>query len=221
MPPPLSPENRLIDARANTHRVIIYCAGSRGLINFVRPLEIAAFKIGVTSSRSPQRRVEDLRRKGYAELWGRPDEPVEAMTHIEQGKEWFLSPWRAEDLQGTHLPAGMEIRTGHLEITFPLSVTVEAVDHAVHAMLEPRSLARFLQTEEGRARLECIGMDPDGQLLTRYTLMEVKDRISAAKEIYLFRPQRELPAFIEALRVNLSPLMARGSTPAVTEGLRS
>jgi len=191
------------------------------LINFVRPLEIAAFKIGVTSSRSPQRRIEDLRRKGYAELWGRPDEPIETMARIEQGTEWFLSPLREKDLGQTSLPTGMEIRTGHLEITFPLSVTVEAVDHAVHAMLEPRSLARFLQTEEGRARLECIGMDPDGQLLTRYTLMEVKDRISTAKEIYLFRPQRELPDFIEALRVNLSPLMARGSTPAVTEGLRS
>ena len=66
------PKNRLVDQAAQTHRVIIYCAGSRGLECFLRPLELFAFKIGVTGAESAQTRVEDLRRKTYAGLWGRP-----------------------------------------------------------------------------------------------------------------------------------------------------
>ena len=201
--------NRLVDPANRTHRVIVYAAGSRGLINFGRPLGVPIFKVGVTSSQSPQRRVEDLRRKGYAALWGRPEQPLDALVRIPQGHEWCLSPFRMQDLAGP-LPNGFDLLDGHLEIAVPFHVTVEAVDRAVHALLQRRSLARYLASSEGQRRLVQSGLDPSGQLLTRYTLMTRIDRISIVEELYLIRPQRDLAQLVRGLSRALSPLMAQG-----------
>jgi hypothetical protein len=43
------------------------------------------------------------------------------------------------------------------------------------------------------------GRDPASWLYTSYSLMTTRHRISAAEEIYLFRPRRELPALVAAL----------------------
>ncbi|MCU0819190.1 MAG: hypothetical protein MUF11_07755 [Beijerinckiaceae bacterium] len=206
---PLTTRNPLVNPAKGTHRVIVYAAGSRGLINFARPLGIPLYKIGVTSSQDPQRRVEDLRRKGYAALWGRPGQPMDQLTRIPQGHEWCLSPFRMQDLEGA-LPAGFALVDGHLEIEVPFKVTVEAIDRAVHALLRRRSLEQYLASEEGQLRLVQSGLDPAGQLLTRYTLMTRIDRISAVEELYLIRPQRDLGPLVRGLARALAPLMARG-----------
>lgn len=210
---PLRSRNPLVNPAKGTHRVIVYAAGSRGLINFARPLGIPLYKIGVTSSQDPQRRVEDLRRKGYAALWGRPGQPLDELTRIPQGHEWCLSPFRRADLEGS-LPAGFALVDGHLEIEVPFKVTVEAIDRAVHALLARRSLEHFLKSDEGQKRLVQAGLDPTGQLLTRYTLMTRINRISAVEELYLIRPQRDLGQLVRGLSQALAPLMARGQERA-------
>jgi hypothetical protein len=213
LPAPRFKRNRLVDPETRHHNVIIYAAGSRGLINFGRPLGVPIFKLGVTSSQTPQRRVEDLRRKGYAALWGTAGQPVEALVSIPQAHEWCLSPFRDKDLAAP-LPRGFAIVDGHLEVRVPFSVTVEAVDRAVHALLRRRSLERFLATEEGQKRLVQAGLDPSGALYTRYTLMTRTDRISRAEELYLFRPQFDLPTLVQGLSRALAPLMSSGHETA-------
>jgi hypothetical protein len=207
LPAPRFRPNRLVDPATRHHNVIIYAAGSRGLINFGRPLGVPIFKVGVTSSQTPQRRVEDLRRKGYAALWGTAGQPVEALVAIPQAHEWCLSPFRERDLAAP-LPKGFTIVDGHLEVRVPFAVTVEAVDRAVHTLLRQRSLERFLATEQGQQRLVQAGLDPKGKLYTRYTLMTRQDRISRAEELYLFRPQVDLPTLVQGLSRALAPLMA-------------
>lgn len=213
LPAPRFKPNHLIDPATAHHNVIIYAAGSRGLINFGRPLGVPIFKLGVTSSQTPQRRVEDLRRKGYASLWGQAGQAIGEFTTIPQAHEWCLSPFREQDLAAP-LPRGFTIVDGHLEVRVPFSVTVEAVDRAVHTLLKNRSLERFLASPEGQMRLVQAGLDPQGKLYTRYTLMTRQDRISRAEEIYLFRPQVDLATLVRGLSQALAPLMFPGRETA-------
>jgi hypothetical protein len=103
---------------------------------------------------------------------------------------------------------------GHLEVRVPFSVTVEAVDRAVHTLVKNRSLERFLASPEGQKRLVQAGLDPQGKLYTRYTLMTRQDRISRAEELYLFRPQVDLPKLMQGLSRALAPLMVSGHEAA-------
>jgi hypothetical protein len=205
------PKNRLVDGEAQTHRVIIYCAGSRGLECFLRPLELFAYKFGVTGAESAQTRVEDLRRKTYAGLWGRPGGDEASHIRLPQSEEWALWAWKPDHLQGVSLPQGFHLHRGALEIEFPFSTPVQAVDDAVHSALKPRSLTDYLASPTGKARLARAGLDPEARLMTRYTLMEVEDRISEVHEIYRIKPRLEFPRLIATLAHALAPL--RGLTP--------
>ena len=207
-PPPGVLHNRLVDSDRGIHRVVIYAAGSRGLANFIRPLGLVVFKLGVTSSGDAQRRVVDLRRKQYASLFGRPDALMDAMHVIEQAGEWALVPLLPDHLgPGCPLPPGFHLKNGAVEVEIRLDVSVEAVDRAVHTMMAPRSLDLFLAGQDGKKRLAGAGFDPEGILQTRYALMFEEDRISRAKELYLFKPQRELGRLVHTLADVLRPLM--------------
>jgi hypothetical protein len=214
-PPPAVLHNRLIDTARGTHRVVIYSAGSRGLANFIRPLGLTAFKLGVTSAGDAQRRVVDLRRKAYGSLFGRPDAPIEAMVTIEQADEWALVPLKLEHLGGNQqLPPGFHFRHGVLEVEVRIDVPVEAVDQSVHRMMALRSLDTFLGSEIGKAKLEAAGRDPEGILMTPYSLMFEELRISRVTELYLFRPQVELRRLVDCLATVLAPLMPAGNQAA-------
>ncbi|PPD15243.1 MAG: hypothetical protein CTY25_07485 [Methylobacterium sp.] len=212
-PPQAVLSNRLVDAAGGTHRVVIYSAGSRGLANFIRPLGLTAYKLGVTSAGDAQRRVVDLRRKHYGSLFGRLDQPIEALETIEQADEWALVPWQVDPAKERRdLPPGFFLRNGVLEVEIRLDVPVETVDQAVHAMMAERALDAFLATTEGKARLRAVRRDPEGVLLTPYTLMYETVRISRVKELYLYRPQLEFPQLVACLAKILAPLM-----PAATK----
>lgn len=212
-PPKAVLGNRLVDAARGTHRVVIYAAGSRGLANFIRPLGITAFKLGVTSAGEAQRRVTDLRRKQYGSLFGRPGAAIECLRKIEQAEEWALVPWKLEHLgENQQLPPGFFLERDVLEIEIRLEVAVEAVDRAVHAMMAPRALDAYLASEAGRARLVAAGHDPEGVLLTPYSLMYEQLRISRVSELYLYRPQVELRRLINCLADVLASLMPAPET---------
>lgn len=213
-PPQAVCQNRLVDAARGTHRVVIYSAGSRGLANFIRPLGLTAYKLGVTSAGDAQRRIVDLRRKHYGSLFGRLDQPIEELQTIAQAHEWALVPWVVDPDECRDLPPGFHLRHGVLEIEVRLDVQVETVDQAVHAMMAPRSLDAFLAMAEGRARLRAVGRDPEGVLLTPYTLMYETVRISRVKELYLYRPQVEFPQLVDCLATVLAPLMPAATNSA-------
>ena len=211
-PPPAVLHNRLIDTARGTHRVVVYSAGSRGLANFIRPLGLTAFKLGVTSAGDAQRRVVDLRRKQYGSLFGRPDAPIEALVSIAQADDWALVPLKPEHLgENQQLPPGFHLRNGALEVEVRIDVPVEAVDQAVHRMMALRSLDAFLLSEIGKAKLEAAGRDPEGVLMTPYALMYEELRISRVTELYLFRPQVELRRLVDCLAEVLAPLMRVGN----------
>jgi hypothetical protein len=212
------PKSRLVDQAQRTHRVIVYCAGSRGLENFLRPLELFAYKIGVTGAETGQARVEDLRRKHYAGLWGRADADPSALLCLEHSHEWAMWAWTSEHLQGLDLPRGFHLHRGCLEIEFPFGVSVQQVDAMVHHALKARSLSDYLGSPTGKARLAKQGLDPDSRLLTRYSLMEVTDRISAATEIYRIKPRVEFPRLVQILEKALAPLRSSGSAKLTNPG---
>lgn len=212
-PPQAVLHNRLIDNAQGTHRAVIYGAGSRGLANFIRPMSLTAYKLGVTSSGNAQRRVADLRRKQYGSMFGQPAASPKTLHVIEQAEEWFLVPWLPEHLgKNGDLPPGFHLREGVVEVEIRCDVSIEAVDRAVHAMMAPRALDTFFSTDEGRKRLISAGYDPEGSMLTPYTLMYERVRISRVTEIYLWRPQVELRHLVDCLAKILAPLM-----PAATK----
>jgi len=215
-PPQAVCQNRLVDAARGTHRVVIYAAGSRGLASFVRTLGLTAYKLGVTSAGDAQRRIVDLRRKHYGSLFGQFGRPIEDLQTIEQADEWALVPWVVDPNECRDLPPGFFLRNGVLEIEVRLDVQVETVDQAVHAMMAERALDAFLATTEGKARLRAVGRDPEGVLLTPYTLMYELVRISRVKELYLYRPQVEFPQLVDCLATVLAPLM-----PAATKSVEA
>jgi hypothetical protein len=214
-PPQAVLNNRLIDNPHGTHRAVIYGAGSRGLANFIRPMSLVAYKLGVTSCGNAQRRVADLRRKQYGSMFGRPAASPKTLHVIEQAEEWFLVPWLPEHLgKNADLPPGFHLREGVLEVEIRCDVSIETVDMAVHSMMAPRALDAFFSTDEGRKRLISAGYDPEGSMLTRYTLMYERVRISRVTEIYLYRPQVELRRLVDCLATVLGPLMPGGTNSA-------
>jgi hypothetical protein len=199
-----------------THHASLYLAGATHLRDFCQPLGVTAFKIGITGNRDAQARIEDLRRKQYGSLLLSPDTVSgdRAVTNtpdltLPSANEWFLIPLTAEWLADVKMPAGIALKKSTLAITVPAGVTTEAIDKAVHDLLRPRTLRTYLRTDEGRARMMAAGRDPEAWLHTSYSLMTQKHRISAAEEIYLFRPRRELPALVIALGKLLKGLKAK------------
>jgi hypothetical protein len=207
------------------HHASLYLAGATHLRDFCQPLGITAFKIGITGNRDAQARIEDLRRKLYGSLLLTPDEaaagrrtqdkaptilhPADPPPVLASANEWFLIPLSADWLAGLDMPQGMALKGNTLAMTVPTGITTEVLDKAVHELLRPRSLRSYLQTDEGRGRMIAAGRDPAAWLHTSYSLMTEMYRISAAEELYLLRPRRELPALVTALGGLLSDLKAR------------
>jgi hypothetical protein len=182
-----------------THEVAIYLNGATHMRDYVKPLGVTIYKAGATGCRDAQRRTEDLRRKKYASILKRPDDPDDPGIELRQGHEWFLVPLQTGWLDGAILPSGVDIRDGVIRLTIHATITVEAINRRLHALLAPRSFNAYLDCAEGQSRLLQAGYDPAARLHTRYTLMTQAPRLSLASELYLIRPRRELGAFVIAL----------------------
>jgi hypothetical protein len=209
------------------HHASLYLAGATHLRDFCQPLGVTAFKIGITGNRDAQARIEDLRRKQYGSLLLTPDQtasgkrtpdgaptpshPPNLPPALASANEWFLIPLSPDWLAGFDMPSGTALKGNTLAISVPAGITTEALDKAVHDLLRPRSLRTYLQTDEGRSRMIAAGHDPAAWLHTSYSLMTRQHRISAAEEIYLLRPRRELPALFTALGGLLKGLKIRPS----------
>jgi hypothetical protein len=211
LPPiPSMAEQNLHDGQ---HHATLYLAGATHLRDFCQVLGVTAFKIGITGNRDAQARIVDLRRKSYGSLLlplgntgDATQPPITPAATLALAHEWFLMPLQEEWLADTIMPDGVTLNGNTLGITVPRSITTEALDKAVHALLGPRSLQAYLATPEGRARMIAAGRDPDSWLHTSYSLMTEKQRISPVAEIYLFRPRRELPELVMALGALLESL---------------
>jgi hypothetical protein len=182
-----------------THVVRVYFAGSTHMLEFLKPLGLSAYKVGVTGCRDPLERIGDLRRNCYAQLYKRPKDDSDAGILLNNAREWFLAPVSTADVGLSSLPRHITIAEGHIVLRVPRSITIAAVDKAVHVLLRPRALRDFFCSPDGRGRLVAAGHDPNRWFHTIYQLVEMQPRISAAEELYLVRPKRELTALIQGL----------------------
>jgi hypothetical protein len=209
-PLPRIPSMAAQKLQGGAHHAWLYFAGATHQRDFCQPLGVTAYKAGITGVRDPQARIEDLRRMRYGSLLLTPEQAATGRSYemadgnglpaaLVSSNEWFLIPLSEDWLEGVAMPNGISLNNNALRITAPAGVTIEALDVAVHAMLKPRSLRDYLRTDEGRQRMIAAGRDPASWLYTSYSLMTTRHRISAAEEIYLFRPRRELPALVAAL----------------------
>jgi hypothetical protein len=207
---PLEPPPPLAAQRLNRglHEMAVYLLGATHLRDFLKPLGVTAWKAGVTGCREAERRALDCRRKAYASILKRPNEPADLGRALENGHEWFIAPLRQEWMGGRRLPPSMTIRDGVIRLTMPNAVTVTAVDRALHAMLAHRSLNTYFNGPDGQKRLREAGYDRQARLHTRYGLMMPTPRLSLATELYLIRPQRELPALVAAIEAAAGRLRA-------------
>jgi hypothetical protein len=194
-PPPLAAQG----LAEGSHTVAIYLLGGTALRDYLRPIGLTAWKVGVTGCREVERRAADCRRKKYASVLKRPGDPTDPGRELADGHEWFVVPMQPDWLGRQAQPEGLALRDGVLRLTMPTSVTVTMVDQALRAMLRPRALHAYLDSPEGQKRLSEAGYDPKARLHTRYTLMTPTPRLSFARELYLIRPQRELPALVTAI----------------------
>ena len=117
-----------------------YVAGSTALMNMLNPLEIVAFKLGVTGCSTAFARIEDLRHKRYAGIWKRPDDPADTGVALKGANEWNLVYLQDRHLRGAPLPKNMRLEKGCIVFTVPSRFTADDVNHAVHAQLQHLSL---------------------------------------------------------------------------------
>jgi hypothetical protein len=213
---PLTPPPPLAAQRLDgvMHEMAVYLLGSTHLRDFLKPISVTAWKVGVTGCREAERRAEDCRRKKYASILKRPADASDPGRMLNNGHEWFIAPVREAWLGGNEVPAGMSIRDGVIRLTMPTTVTVVDVDRALHDILRPRSLNAYLDTPDGQKRLLAAGYDPKARLHTSYTLMTPRPRLSLAKELYLIRPQRELFGLVHAIDAVAASLHAETKATA-------
>jgi hypothetical protein len=209
-PPPLAAQR--LDR--GTHEMVVYLLGATHLRDFLKPIGLTAWKVGVTGCREAERRAEDCRRKKYASILKRPADASDPGRMLNNGHEWFIAPVQEAWLGGNELPVGITIRDGTIRLTMPTAVTVVDVDRALHDVLHSRSLNAYLDGPDGQRRLLAAGYDPKARLHTSYTLMTPLPRLSLAKELYLIRPQRELLGLVHAIEAVAARLRAETKATA-------
>ena len=120
-------------------------------------------------------------------------------VQLPNGGDFFLMPVNAPDMEGIDLPAGVSLAHGCIVLTVPTRISVLMIDQALHRMLKPRSLLRYLDSTAGQQRLREAGYDPACRLHSSYSLMTPENRISLAHELYILKQRRELGTFVKAL----------------------
>lgn len=197
LPLPAIPSQRQQRLGDGTHEARVYIAGATHLRSYLKPLGITAYKIGVTGRRSTWNRIMDLRSNRYAGVLR--NEQTQEVTPLEGGDDWFQMPLHDDSAGLWELPTGVAIDRSTIVLTMSTRIPIEQLDDRIHMALAPRDLRRYLLGEEGQARLRAAGYDPRRQLWTNNSLANDGRRPSAASELYLFRPRRELRDLLSCL----------------------
>ncbi len=181
----------------------LYLAGSTALRDFLRPMGLTAFKLGLSGRRYIQDRIVDLRDRRYAAIVA--DLNNRARTRVDHplGLEWFLSP--LPDCSGVSevaswlakLPHG-EFRGGVVEFRVPNGIQLASLEKRFQAALYARNLNAYFDTDDGKKRLAEAGLATTTRLFTDYDLIG-STRRSLACELFCVRPTRETAVLLQAL----------------------
>ncbi len=186
----------------------IYIFGSRALHHALQILGVTAYIIGVTSRRDVKERILDKSLRAYASTLADPAHPDAGSRCIVGGNDVFLERITDAVLASVQVPNGLAIVDGVIEVRLLPGVTVEAADKAVAQVLAGRSLNRYLGTPDGQKRLIEAGIPPSFRFCTLYDDIGPAPRLSAAQEVFLIRPKRELQALLDAIAQALAGRIA-------------
>jgi hypothetical protein len=188
-------------------RCAMYLLAATSLRDFLQPMGITGYKAGLSGRRHFDERIADIRLRKYASIVASLQNRNQAIRVHPLAREWFLSrlPNPEHDAEAIELmrqvPEG-RYADGKIEFRLPPGQNIADVEKNFQRLLEPRNLNTFLASNDGKERLKKIGLPPDTRLFTDYNDMG-KVRRSLACELFLVRPQRELPVLLRALLLAL------------------
>jgi hypothetical protein len=192
---------------------ILYVFGSTAVRDFAQPLGVTCYKTGLSSRRDIQDRRLDVSRTRYASIVADKARPDRAISIHCKGHEWFLSPLQNPDNDPeiaaglAKLPAGA-IEDGVVKFRLPHGVDLATLEQRYQLLLAPRNLMTFLDSLDGRERLEQVGLPSGARLFSDYCLM-LPPRRSMATELFCIRPRKEIAILIAALNEALRLEIAR------------
>ncbi len=193
-----------LDANLDTRVVMaLYLLRSPVLRDFVQPLGIHAYVVGLAVERYLEQKVLDVGLRNYASIVAPKDDRQRTIRVHPDGGEWHLEPLpcptndkRAAALT-EQLPVG-EYRDGVITFRLAHELRIKDVEQQFHRVLAARNLNIFLASKTGRERLATTGVPGNARLFTDYEQMGEPCR-SLASAIYLINPERELAVLLQAL----------------------
>ncbi len=180
-------------------RTTVYIAGCRGLLSSVAQLlHIGAWKISTTQDESPglQRRLDALGTDRYGSTYRIGAETVED-PHFSR---WGLSMMGTKVMLSPGSP--LRILPRGIEVILPADLDFDTFERVLRQALSHAELGRWVASRAGRAHCARFGLSPSR--FERYSAYDMggRDRMSRAREIFLFKPAKQsqrLVRIIESL----------------------
>ena len=198
--------------------VCLYVAGATHLRDFLRPLGVTAFKLGLTARREYEERLLDLRKRRYAALVVDLDHRDVVLVDHPRGHEWFFSelPDPAHDVLSASLlkllPSA-EFLQGVIAFRTPAVINLTGFEQRFQLLMQARNLNTYLSSADGKSRLGDVRLPARTRLCTDYDLVG-ETRRSVASELFCIRPRRELAAILTALVMAFEAEVAATSVQA-------
>jgi len=195
-------------------RTTVYIAGCRGLLSSVAQLlHIGAWKISTTQDESPglQRRLDALGTDRYGSTYRVGTDAVED-PHFSR---WGLSMVGADVILSPGSP--LRILPRGIQVILPADLEFDIFERLLRQALSNAELGRWVASPAGRAHCARFGLSPSR--FARYSAYDMGggDRMSRAREIFLFKPAKQsqrLIRIIETIIMNHVSTVAGARLPA-------
>ncbi|WP_066734253.1 MULTISPECIES: hypothetical protein [Hyphomicrobiales] len=169
-------------------RTTVYIAGCRGLLSSVAQLlHIGAWKISTTQDETPglQRRLDALGTDRYGSTYWIGAETVED-PHFSR---WGLSMVGTDVMLSPGSP--LRILPRGIEVILPADLDFDTFERLLRQALSNAELGRWVTSWAGRAHCARFGLSPSRfERFSPYN-MACGDRMSRAREIFLFKPAKQ------------------------------
>jgi hypothetical protein len=188
-------------------RTTVYIAGCRGLLSSVAQLlHIGAWKISTTQDESPglQRRLDALGTDRYGSTYRIGADTVED-PHFSR---WGLSMVGTDVILSPGSP--LRILPRGIEVILPDDLDFDTFERVLRQALSNAELGRWVASRTGREHCARFGLSPSR--FARYSAYDMGggDRMSRAREIFLFKPAKQSQRLVRIIEtVILSHVMRR------------
>jgi len=169
-------------------RTTVYIAGCQGLLHSVAQLlHIGAWKISTSQDESPglQRRLDALGVDRYGSTYKVGADTVED-PHFSR---WGLSMVGTDVTPSPGSP--LRILPRGIEVILPADLDFDTFERLLRQALSNAELGRWVTSRTGRAHCARFGLPPSR--FERYSAYDMGggERLSRAREIFLFKPARQ------------------------------